>query len=53
MAAEHLYAHVFNPVHKALCDVRVFIINITNVDKSTQKEAFKAYKLDTFVYIGD
>ena len=33
MAAEHLYAHFFSPGHKDLCDVRVIIIDKTNVDR--------------------
>ena len=40
MAAEHLYAHFFSPGHKGLCDVRVIIIDKTNVDRPTQREAF-------------
>ena len=39
MAAEHLYAHFFSPGHKGLCDIRVTIIDKTNVDRPTQREA--------------
>ena len=35
--------------HIGLCDVRVIIIDKTNVDRPTQREAFWVYKLDTFV----
>ena len=49
MAAEHLHAHFFSPGHNSLCDVRVIIIDKTNVDRPTQREAFWVYKLDTFV----
>ena len=49
MAAEHLYAHFFGPRHKGLDDVRVIIIDKTNIGKPTQREAFWVYKLDTFV----
>ena len=43
-AAEHLYAHF---LAQGLCDVRFIIINKTNVDIPTQREAFWVYKLDT------
>ena len=44
-----VYAHFFSPGHKGLCDVRVIIIDKTNVDRPTQREAFWVYKLGTFV----
>ena len=34
---------------KGLCDVRVIIMDKTNVDRPTQRKAFWVYKLDTFV----
>ena len=49
MAAEHLYAHFFSPGHNSMSDIRVIIIDKTNRENPTQREAFWAYKLDTFV----
>ena len=32
--------HIFSPGHKGLCDVRVIIVDKTNVDRSTQGRLF-------------
>ena len=49
MAGEHLYAHFFGEEHEGLADLRVIIIDKTNMNDPTQREAFWAYNLDTFV----
>ena len=48
MAGEHLYAHFFGEEHEGLADLRVIIIDKTNMNDPTQREAFWAYNLDTF-----
>ena len=48
MADEHLYAHFFGEEHEGLVDLRVIIIDKTNMNDPTQREAFWAYILDTF-----
>jgi hypothetical protein len=52
MAAEHLYTHFLGPGHKGLDDVRVIIIDKTNIGKPAQIKGSilgSLYKLDTFV----
>ena len=44
-----MHAHFFDPGHNGLSDIRVNIIDKTNKENPTQREAFWAYKLDTFV----
>ena len=39
----------FSPGHNGMNDIRVIIIDKTNKGNPTQREAFWAYKLDTFV----
>ena len=53
MAGEHLYAHYFGEEHEGLADLRVIIIDKTNMNDPTQREAFWAYNLDTFAPIRD
>lgn len=49
MAGEHICMHFLSSGHERLADVRVIIIGKTSTDHPTQREAFGAYKLDTFV----
>ena len=47
---ESICMHIFvGPGHNGLSDIRVIIIDKTNKENPTQKEAFWPYKLDTFV----
>ena len=45
---EHLYAHFFYQGHNGMQDVKVKIIDKTNVACPTQREGFWAYKLNSF-----
>ena len=47
--AEYLYSHFFAEDHVGLIDVRVQIIDRTDVTQSTEREAFWAFKLDSIV----
>ena len=48
MAGEHLYAHFFGEEHEVLADLRVIIIDKTNMNDPRRGEAFWAYNLDKF-----
>ena len=48
IAGEYLYAHFFESGHNGLEDVRVKIIDKTNVNDPT-REGLWAYKLDSFI----
>ena len=43
---EHLYLHFFAEGHVGLNDVKVQIIDRTDVTKPTEREAFWTFKLD-------
>jgi hypothetical protein len=47
MAGEHLYAHFCYQGHNGMQDVKVKIIDKTNVACPTQREGFWAYKLNS------
>ena len=47
--AEYLYSHFFAEGDVGLNDVRVQIIDRTDVTKSTEREAFLTFKLDSIV----
>ena len=40
--------HIAGEQHEGLADLRVIIIDKTNMNDPTQREAFWAYNLDTF-----
>ena len=51
-AGEHLYAHFINQGHNGMQDVKVKIIDKTNVACPTRRERFWAYKLNSFNHMG-
>ena len=46
---EHLYSHFFSKGHEGVNDMTVLIIDKTDVREPTRREAFWAYKLNSFV----
>ena len=46
---EHLYAHFFDVDHAGLSDLAVNIIDKTDFNKPTKREAFWICKLDTLI----
>ena len=52
---EHLYSHSFSNRHEGVIRVNmtVLIIDKTDVREPTRRKAFWAYKLNSFVPIGD
>lgn len=49
IAGEHLYAHFFEVGHRGLEDVRVKVIDKTDLNEPTNREGFWAYKLNSFM----
>ena len=49
IAGEYLYSHFFSESHKGLEDVNVMIIDKTDLNDPTNREGFRAYKLNTFI----
>ena len=49
--SEHLYAYFYEE-HKKIEDIKVKIIDQTDVNDPTFRESFSTYKLDTFVSEG-
>ena len=49
MAAEQIYAHLFQPDHNGINDMCVKIIDKTDINEPTRKERFWSYKLDSFI----
>ena len=49
IAGEHLYAHFFQQGHQGLEEIRIMIIDKTDVSKPEEREGFLVYKLNTFI----
>ena len=49
IAGEQLYSHFLEAGHKGIEDMRVRIIDKTNVNDPTNREGFWAYKLNSFI----
>ena len=43
------YAHFFQQGHQRLDDIRIKIIDYTDVSKPEEREGFWVYKLNTFI----
>ena len=49
MPGEQLYAHFFEKEHRGLEDIKVMIIDKTNVNQPMEREGFWVYCLSTFI----
>ena len=49
IAGEYLYAHFFEGDHGGLNDLRVKIIDKTDMRNPTKRDSFWAYKLSSFI----
>ena len=52
LSGQHLYEHFFEEGHSGLNDFRAQIIDVTDVNKPTERESFWIEKLNTYVPLG-
>ena len=53
LSGQHLYEHFFEEGHSGLNDFRAQIIDVTDVNKPTERESFWIEKLNTYVHHWD
>ena len=52
LSGQHLYEHFFEEGHSGLNDFRAQVIDVTDVNKPTERESFWIEKLNTYVPLG-